>query len=52
MNPSHTRASENVLFTALLAAVIGWTAVSLAWNQPTPSAPAASLAAKSASHHA
>jgi hypothetical protein len=52
MTPSHTRASENALFTTLLVAVIAWTAVSLAWNQPTPSTPAASLAAKSASHHA
>jgi hypothetical protein len=40
MNKSYGRISENVLFAAVLAAAIGWTAVSLAADQPAASASA------------
>jgi hypothetical protein len=44
MNQSLSRVSENVLFAALLAAVIGWAAVSVAADQPTASTSPASFA--------
>ena len=48
MNKPYGRITENVLFAALLAAAIGWTAVSLAADQPAASASAACTAAHDA----
>ena len=48
MNKPYSRISENVLFAALLAAVIGWTAVSVAADQPAASACAACTGARDA----
>jgi hypothetical protein len=48
MNQPYSRISENVLFAALLAAVIGWTAVSVVTDQPAASSPAPSFAATTA----
>jgi len=48
MNQSLSRVSENVLFAALLAAVIGWTAVSVAADQPTASTSPAPVATTTA----
>jgi xanthine/uracil/vitamin C permease (AzgA family) len=48
MNQPYSRISENVLFATLLAAVIGWTAVSVVTDQPAASSPAPSFAATTA----
>jgi len=52
MNTNITRISENVLFSLLLTAVVGWTAAQLiAGSQPDPSpAPASVMAAAHAVH--
>jgi hypothetical protein len=41
MNKPYSRISENALFAALLVAVIGWTAVAVAADQPAGSTSAA-----------
>ena len=51
MNKSYGRISENVLFAALLATVIGWAAVNVAAGPLSASSPAGSLAAMTAPHH-
>jgi hypothetical protein len=51
MNVPYTRISENVLFAALLAAVIGWTAVSLAADQPPASTSQECVASATGSRH-
>jgi hypothetical protein len=48
MNKPYSRISENVLFAALLAAVIGWTAISVVADQPAASTSQVSVAATSA----
>jgi hypothetical protein len=48
MNKPYSRISENVLFAALLAAVIGWTAVSVAADQPAASTSAGCTVARDA----
>jgi hypothetical protein len=45
MNKPTSRISENVLFAALIAAVIGWAAVSVATERPAASTSATSFAA-------
>lgn len=50
MNKPYSRISENVLFAALLVAVIGWTAASLAADQPAAAASPSSVAATTVSH--
>jgi hypothetical protein len=50
MNKPYSRISENVLFAALLVTVIGWTAASLAADQPAAPASPSSVAATTASH--
>jgi hypothetical protein len=45
MNQPVSRISENVLFVALLAAVIGWAAVSVAVDQATASTSPVSVVA-------
>ena len=48
MNKPYNRISENVLFAALLAVVIGWTAVSVVADQPAASTSHVSVAATTA----
>jgi len=50
MNPSYSRISENFLFAALLAAAIGWAAVSVA-DQPRASTAPVSVATTMAVSH-
>jgi len=45
MNQPYSRISENVLFAALVAAVIGWAAFSVAADQQAASSANASVAA-------
>jgi len=51
INVPYTRISENVLFAALLATVVGWTAVSLAADQPAASTSQECVAAATGSRH-
>jgi len=48
MNKPYNRISENVLFAALLAAVIGWTAISVVADRPAASTSQVSVAATTA----
>ncbi len=51
MNKPYARISENVLFAALVAAVIGWAAVNVAASPLSTPPAAASLAAMTATQH-
>ena len=51
MNQPYNRISENILFTTLLAAVIGWVAVSVATDYQTAPVPAASVVAAAGAFH-
>jgi len=51
MNKPYGRISENVLFAALVAAVIGWAAVNVAAGPLSAPSAAASLAAMTATQH-
>jgi hypothetical protein len=51
MNQPYNRISENVLFTTLLAAAIGWMAVSAATDHPAAPAAAASVVAAAGANH-
>ena len=44
MNSAFSRISENVLFSLLLAAVVGWTALSLTAEAAAPAAASCSMA--------
>jgi hypothetical protein len=48
MNKPTSRVSENLLFAALLAAVIGWAAASVATERPAAPTSATSFAATTA----
>jgi hypothetical protein len=48
MNSYFSRISENVLFSLLIAAVVGWTVVSMATEAASPAASAGSCVAGTA----
>ena len=48
MNNFFSRISENVLFTVLIMAVVGWTAVSVASEQAVPGASGSCQVARAA----